>query len=96
MQVFIFRSERKEGLYVYLKEKENLQSLPAPVLKQLGNATFTMEIELTADSKLGQEDAATVLGSLESQGFHLQMPRNIELELDLIARRDDEAKGQAN
>ncbi len=82
MRVYIYRSSKKEGLYVYLRDQAQLENLPEPVVNQLGVAEFAMEIELTADRKLGQEDARKVLANLDSQGFHLQMPRDIELQIE--------------
>lgn len=86
MRVYIYRSSKKEGLYVYLREHAHLADLPEPVSRQLGDAEFAMEIELTADRKLGQEDSAQVMANLESSGFHLQMPRDIEtlIENELV------------
>jgi len=78
MQVYIYRSSKKEGLYVYLKEREALATLPEAVTRQLGNPEFAMELDLSPDKKLSQEDTTTVLANLEAQGFHLQMPRDIE------------------
>lgn len=67
---------------MYLLDQAQLEKLPEPVIKQLGTAEFAMEFTLTADRKLGQEDAATVIANLESQGFHLQMPRDIEIQIE--------------
>jgi len=92
MQVYIYRSSVKEGLYVYLPNHEVLAQLPAPVQKQLGEAEFAMELSLTADKKLVQEDATTVLANIAKQGFHLQMPRDIE---HLIVSVADEADDMA-
>jgi len=86
MQCHIYRSSIKEGLYVWLKDKDGVDALPEAVLKQLGDAEFAMSIELNAARKLGQEDAPTVLSNLEQQGFHIQMPRDIESLMESIAR----------
>ncbi|MFK7994050.1 MAG: YcgL domain-containing protein [Granulosicoccus sp.] len=85
MQCYIYRSSVKEGLYVYLAEEDGLEKLPAPVMKQLGVPEYAMTLELSAEKKLGQEDAGTVIENLSRQGFHLQMPRDIERQLESIA-----------
>ncbi len=86
MQCYIYRSSIKEGLYVYLAEEDGLEKLPEPVLKQLGTPEYSMTLELHPERKLGQEDASVVLGNLKSQGFHVQMPRDIEKILQSIAQ----------
>ncbi|MBX2838049.1 MAG: YcgL domain-containing protein [Gammaproteobacteria bacterium] len=86
MQCFVFRSTKKEGLYVYLKDRDTLDRLPEAVKQQLGQPEFALEFDLTPTRKLGYEDPAEVLTNLESQGFHLQMPKeDVEAILDRIA-----------
>lgn len=94
MQCHIYRSSIKAGLYVYLADKEGLEQLPDAVRKQLGTPEFAMSLDLTPDRKLGQEDTATVLANLESRGFHVQMPKEIESVLQIIA--DDVTRKQRN
>ena len=93
MKVYIYRSTRREGMYVYVDRPDAINQLPAPVIGQLGAAEFAMEIELTKDRKLGQEDSAVVIDNLEKQGFHVQMPKDIEAELQQAA---DQATTAAN
>lgn len=86
MKCYIYRSSIKEGLYVYLADENGLEKLPPPVMKQLGTPEFSMTIDLHPEKQLGQEDARKVLDNLASQGFHIQMPREIEHQLEAIAR----------
>ena len=86
MQCYIYRSSIKEGLYVYLADEDGLSSLPEPVLKQLGKPEYSMTLDLHPDRKMSQEDAVVVLENLKSDGFHVQMPRDIEHQLETIAR----------
>ncbi len=93
MQCYIYRSSIKDGLYVYLKDEDGLENLPAPVKKQLGTPEFAMQIEITPDRKLGQEDARDVIKNLETQGFHIQMPRDIEgIVADISREASDNSK----
>ena len=93
MQCYIYRSSIKEGLYVYLADEEGLEKLPEPVLKQLGTPEFAMQIDITPTRSLGQEDAKEVMQNLETQGFHIQMPRDIE---SIVAEISREASGNSN
>lgn len=90
MQCYIYRSSIKEGLYVYLADEDGLENLPEPVLKQLGTPELAMTLDLLPDRKLGQEDVRVVLDNLTSQGFHLQMPRDIEEQLKKIAQSEQD------
>ena len=86
MQCYIYRSSIKDGLYVYLADEDGLERLPEPLRKQLGRAELSMSLDLRPDRKMGQEDAQVVLDNLESRGFHVQMPRDIEQLMEQIAR----------
>jgi len=81
MQCWIYRGSEREGLYVWVATEDGLDGVPVPVRRQLGRPALAMTLELHATTRLGQEDAATVLANLESQGFHVQMPRSIEEDL---------------
>ena len=74
MQVFIYRSKRKDGAYVYLPQRDDFGQIPAPILQTLGRLEFAMDLELTPERKLATEDAPTVLKNIAERGFHLQMP----------------------
>jgi len=91
MQCWIYRGSEREGLYVWVANEDGLDEVPVPVRRQLGRPTLAMTLDLRADSKLGQEDAATVLANLESQGFHVQMPRSIEDQLARAAAQAESA-----
>ena len=68
-------------------DAELLGSLPEPVRRQLGQATRVMTLELDGARPLGKEDVHTVIANLASQGFHIQMPHDIEPLLTSIAAR---------
>jgi len=80
MQVTVYRSSVKEGLYIYLGFETPLNELPAPVMKQLGEPEKALEFDLTEARKLPNADAKEVLESIESQGFYIQMPPKTDVE----------------
>lgn len=70
----IYRSLKKQGLYLYVKKGQDLAELPEVLIKQFGKAEFAMTLVLQEDRKLARADAKEVLAALESQKFYLQMP----------------------
>lgn len=79
MQVTIYRSSVKDGLYVFVNSDTTLESLPLPVRKQLGkDAEQAMELALEKGQKLSNSNASEVLEAIENQGFYVQMPRDTE------------------
>lgn len=80
MQVFVYRSARKDGAYVYLPERDAFDKVPGPILQSLGRLDFALEFDLTPDRKLATEDAFTVIANLHERGFHLQLPPASDLD----------------
>ncbi len=78
MQCYIYRSIHKPGLYIYLPRADDFSALPKALLEQTGALELALEIELTADRKLSRENASSVIGNLQNQGYHMQVPELIE------------------
>ena len=70
----IFRSPRKEGMYLYVDKQQGLAELPETLLASFGAPESVMTLLLSPDRKLARADALAVLEAIEQQGFYLQMP----------------------
>ncbi len=80
MKTFIYRCNLKPDMYIYLAEEDVFDKIPKEIFNSFGIVEFSMELEITADSKLAREDCKTVLYNLEEFGFHLQLPGNESVE----------------
>jgi uncharacterized protein YcgL (UPF0745 family) len=74
MQCFIYKSLKKEDLYLYIDKKDDFSKVPEMLFNSFGRMTFVMELELTPERKLAREDAGKVIASLKEKGFFVQMP----------------------
>lgn len=74
MQCYIYKSMKKDELYLYLQKKDDYSSVPESLLKSFGLMEFVMELELTPERKLARVDANKVLAGLQDKGFFIQMP----------------------
>lgn len=75
MITFIYKSSRKDELYLYIPKKDDFSSVPQALFDSMGNhPLFVMEIMLTEDKPLAREDASKVIKNLQTQGFHVQVP----------------------
>lgn len=70
----IFRSTRKEEMYLYVDRARGLEDVPEVLMKQFGEPESVMTIVLTPERKLARADVAEVLQAIEQQGYYLQMP----------------------
>lgn len=78
--VDIYRSEKKEGLYLYVPNGYELAELPEALIKQFGRATKSMTIALTEEKKLARANAKEVLCQIEKNNYYLQMPPVLHTE----------------
>jgi uncharacterized protein YcgL (UPF0745 family) len=74
MQCYIYKSLKKQELYLYLDKKDDFSAVPQALFESLGRLAFVMELQLTPERRLARENIDTVIASLKSKGFHLQMP----------------------
>ena len=86
--VELFRSSRKEEMYLYVEKARGLVDVPEVLLKQFGEAESVMTLVLEPDRKLARANAAEVLADIEEKGFYLQMPPTAEELLRRESARD--------
>lgn len=71
----IYKSRKKQDTYLYMATKDDFSQVPANLLRLLGEPIHIMDLELSPERKLAQEDVHEVLRNLCERGWHLQMPR---------------------
>lgn len=74
MQAHVYASRRQAGTYVWLCRRDDFDSLPDTLRERLGELRFVLELDLTAERRLPNADAAAVLARLEDQSWYLQLP----------------------
>lgn len=77
MQCFIYKSSKKEELYLYIDKKDDFSDLPEALLQSFGRLVFVMELELTSERKLARVETQKVMASLQEKGFFIQMPPTV-------------------
>jgi len=80
MLCFIYRCNLKPDMYIYLAEEDVFDNVPKEIFNSLGIVEFSMELEISADTKLAREDTKTVVSNLKAHGFHLQLPGDESVE----------------
>ena len=74
MLCFIYKSLKKEYLYLYITKKDDFSQVPEALFNSMGKIEFVMELELFAERKLAREDAVKVIAGLKEKGFFVQLP----------------------
>ena len=89
----IYRSPRKNEMYLYVLKSDALERVPVELLSAFGKPQHAFDLVLTPERTLAREDIHTVLSNLEKQGYHLQMPpaedEYIEHLPEELLRRND-------
>ena len=70
----VYRSPKKEGMYLYVEKSQGLNKVPETLLKVFGDPEHAMTLALKPERKLAQVDVGEVIKQIEEQGFFLQMP----------------------
>ena len=70
----IYRSPKKDQLYLYVPKTIGLKDVPEALLSMFGRPQFAFTMLLTPEKKLVKEDAAKVMAVLQEQGYFLQLP----------------------
>ena len=79
MKTYIYKSSRKDELYLYLSKKDDFSDVPQALYDSMGKEPiFVMEVELSAERKLAREDIVKVKKNLVTHGYHVQMPTPVQ------------------
>ena len=70
----IYKSPKKEEMYLYVPRERGLEDVPEALLASFGEPVEVMSLVLSADKKLARADVNEVMEALEEQGYYLQMP----------------------
>lgn len=70
----IYRSRKREGMYLYVDKAADIEPVPADLLKRLGTLELAMTLLLDPQRVLARVDVKQVLEAINEQGFFLQMP----------------------
>lgn len=89
----IYKSPRKQEMYLYVLKSDALARVPEGLLSVFGAPVHAFDLVLSPERTLAREDINKVLENLDTQGYHLQMPPPeddyIEHLPDELLRRND-------
>ncbi|MCK2044871.1 YcgL domain-containing protein [Chromohalobacter moromii] len=70
----IFKSPRRDEMYLYVDRARGLTDVPEALLERFGKPVSVTVMMLGDDKSLARAKASDVLAAIETQGFYLQMP----------------------
>ena len=70
----VYKTRKKEGMFLYVKNKEDFSSVPEVLMQQFGHPELVMLLPLDKREQLGRVNKQTLVTALNEQGYYLQMP----------------------
>jgi len=64
----IYKSPRKDGMYLYVEKRDALKRVPEGLIAAFGPPQLAFEMVLTPERQLAREDITKVLANLQAQG----------------------------
>lgn len=74
MKCEVYRSNRKAETYIFVTDSKALGELPDALKAGLEPLELVMTLDLGKRKTLAATNPASVIDSIESQGFYLQLP----------------------
>jgi uncharacterized protein YcgL (UPF0745 family) len=78
----IYKSSKKAQTYLFVKQRDDFSSIPAPLMSMFGTPTLVTVMNLANKEKLALADIDKVKENLNGQGYYLQLPPPQENLLD--------------
>lgn len=70
----VFRSSKKDEMYLYVDKTEKMKRVPDPLKEMFGAPIHVFDMLLTPEKELSRVDATQVLEDIRVKGYFLQMP----------------------
>lgn len=69
----IYKSQQREGCYLYTPNKAKFEDLPEQLMQYFGKPELVMLFNLLGKKKLAQVTNEQVLQAIQQQGYYLQL-----------------------
>lgn len=74
MIIQIFRSSKKDEMYLYVEKSKGTKDVPEALMERFGKPISAMTMLIKPEQKLARANAQDVMDSIVEKGFYLQMP----------------------
>ncbi|ABR74749.1 hypothetical protein CBG46_09180 [Actinobacillus succinogenes] len=71
----IYKSKKKDGMYLYIEKRDDFSVLPDSLREAFGIPVFVMLFNLVGKKTLINTDNREVMEQIKQNGFYLQMPK---------------------
>lgn len=76
--ISIYKSKKKEGMYLYLEKGAATSNLPDGLLSLFGEPLLVTHMAVDGNKKFAKVTAIDLLNSIKEKGFYLQIPKPLD------------------
>src|SRR5690554_2902279 len=76
--ISIYKSPRKEEMYLYVDKRKGLVDVPPALLERFGKPVHLMDMPLRENRVLARTTPKDLMDAIAEKGFFLQMPPPLE------------------
>jgi len=81
LSCWIYKSPRKDEMYLYLAREDDFDCVPESLLRHFGDPAPVMRLELHEGRSLARAEVDEVMRLLREQGYYLQMPPRLQPDI---------------
>lgn len=74
MLIAVYKTAKKEGMYLYVPKKDDFSAVPQALMSRFGKPQLVMLLPVHKREELGGVDKQKLLDAMDEPGFYLQMP----------------------
>jgi uncharacterized protein YcgL (UPF0745 family) len=89
MFVTIYKSPKREGMYLYVKKEQGINNIPEDLAELFGTPVLVTHMRVEQDKKFAKVKAADLLEAIKKKGFYLQIPDPIEDYKQYLVKQND-------
>lgn len=94
--ISIYKSPKKEGMYIYLNKASSIDEIPKALLELFGAPVLVTHMIVEEDKKFSKFEAKELLASVKEKGFYLQMPDPLPEYRKFLVSQNDKLDASSN
>lgn len=80
MLCYVYKSSKKEGVYLYVETKNTIDELSEELKNLTGKLELALTFKLTEDRKIQKVQAIDVMTAIKEKGYFLRIDSKDEIE----------------
>ncbi|GGF53390.1 YcgL domain-containing protein [Alteromonas lipolytica] len=83
MLIAVYKTAKKEGMFLYVPKKDDFSAVPEALMSRFGRPQLVMMLPVQKREVLGAVDKQKLIEAMDDPGFYLQMPPKEENWLEV-------------